>query len=348
MLLYWALLYDQQSFLGVQSVQYESPSLTTYTPVVMPIWLCVNMSVLDTQNMNAYEATNKRYQDWMAVFDGSQVTATFAKYDVYLQVGTAAFEASLYQQAIVDTLKYASIAGLISFVFLIWIFTNNLTAVLLNTIHMFSISILVVVTKLWAVSTVFDVYDLVLLFIFFPVLVSLQVYFFFHFFNDSDYLKVTYFKPEMTPREQELDWNLFNSIISTQRYHIRALLFPFLVLFSIGLYLLYCSQFLPFQRMGVYLLIISLISTAYVLIIYPLTLGLSHRFESWDKYERRTWRKLRKRVFTEWTRTAAVLKGAWDRIRHSSSTTSDNLVSSSRDANDNGAVLFLFLFLSHA
>ena len=277
-LLYWAYSFGQESFLGVSEVTYKAPYLDVLAPIAMPVWVCANFSM---QDPNAFtiqnNLVNARVNTWNSIFSSSAAT----QLKVNSIVGSPSFSTPIFESAVSTAVALGAVASIFGFIALVALLTQNISSTVICTFSVFSICLIVVAIKLGTISNTFDLYDAIVLVTCFALFANFPMHFFFHFFNDSDHLRILYYKTEDYEDEFDLLWNLPNSLMYTARYSLRAFLVPFLMVVAIGAYLL-TSQLLIIQRTGQYLVIISIVSFVYTLTLFPFSLALSVRLAKYD------------------------------------------------------------------
>lgn len=277
-LLYWASTFGQESFLGVEGVTFKSPYLEVLAPITMPVWICANFSMQDPSTFTIQNnLVNTRIKTWNSIFS----SPTAIQSNVNSIVGSPYFSSFIFESAVSSSVALGAVASIFGFIALVVIFTQNISSTVICTLSLFSICLITVAIKLGTISNTFDLYDGIVLVTLFALFANFPMHFFFHFFNDSDHLRILYYKTEDYEDEFDLLWNLPNSLMYTARYSLRAFLVPFLMMVAVGGYLM-TSELIIIQRSGEYLVIISVVSFVYTLSLFPFSLALSVRLAKYD------------------------------------------------------------------
>ena len=275
-LLLWATSTGHTANVGVFNGFYNNIN----TPVEMVTWVCPAFSAGGSSAaLSGTNVISGVIDPWEAVLSKSSVHAKSA--GINLLAGSEHFKSPLFEAQVHSSLLYGCIASIVGFVALVVLFTQNLSLTVICSLSMFTICVITVALKIAISSQVFDFYDIVLLVTLFGVMTQFLVYYMFHFFNDSDHLKLMYYKTEDFEDEFDLLWNVPNSLILTTRYSLQSFIYPLVMLIACGGCLLTSDFWLVF-RAGQYLIIMSLVSFIYTLCLLPFLLGLAYRFQGFD------------------------------------------------------------------
>ena len=275
-LLLWATSTGHTANVGVFNGFYNNIN----TPVEMVTWVCPAFSAGSSADvLSESNIISGVIDPWEAILSKSSVHAKSA--GINLLAGSEHFKSPLFEAQVQSSLLYGCIASIVGFVALVVLFTQNLSLTIICSLSMFTICVITVALKLAISSQVFDFYDIVLLVTLFGVMTQFLVYYMFHFFNDSDHLKLMYYKTADFEDDFDLLWNVPNSLILTTRYSLQSFIYPLVMLIACGGCLLTSDFWLVF-RAGQYLIIMSLVSFIYTLCLLPFLLGLAYRFQGFD------------------------------------------------------------------